>query len=93
MLYRLAFRTTSDGYLQIMGSAKGLPPVRAIHFNDEVFERALERAHIPAAKTMEILAAARQAWPGVGIDVYCEAVELSPEQLENLRLLPPRMTA
>ena len=86
MVYRLVFNLTSDGYLRVTGAAKDLPVVSAIHLNDEVFGASVRAADMAPFQTLRLLEAAREARIQPGIDICCEAVELSQKQVDLLFL-------
>ena len=86
MLYRLAFGITGDGYLRVVGSAEGSPEVSAIHLNDSTFAAIVKAAGLAPFRTYRLLEAAREARLHPGIDICCEAVELTQKQLEALCL-------
>ena len=46
MLYRLAFRTTDDGYLKVTAYGKGVPNQSGVHLNDKVFAAAVANGDI-----------------------------------------------
>jgi hypothetical protein len=88
MLYRLAFQMTGDGYLRVTGVARdSSSAVSALHLNDKVFGATVRAAQMAPFQTLRLLEAAREAGkqPG-GVDVCCEAVELTPEQVEAMCL-------
>ena len=91
MLYRLTFNLTGDGYLRIVGIAKDLPVVSAIHLNDKVLAEAVRAAQIAPFQTLRLLEAAREAGLQPGIDICCEAVELTQKQVDLLCLRPGRV--
>jgi hypothetical protein len=84
MLHRFAFRTTDDGYLKVTAFAKGWPNVSAVHVNDVVFAAAVGLSGIPEPKSLELAAAARETFVNGGMDVCCETVDLTREQLTIL---------
>jgi hypothetical protein len=47
MLFRMAFKTTGDNYLQVTAFAKGRLNLTAVHLNNDVFSIALKIAEIP----------------------------------------------
>ena len=90
MLYRLAFRITSDGYLRVTGVAKDSPEISAIHLNDKVFVAAVKAAQMAPFQTLRLLEAAREARSQAGIEIHCEAVELNQRQIDELCLQPSK---
>jgi hypothetical protein len=90
MLYRLAFGITGDGHLRVAASAKGQPEVSTIHLNDEVFAVVVRAAQMAPFQTVRLLEAAREARRQPGMDICCEAVELTPMEIEALCLRPGR---
>ena len=91
MIYRLTFQVTSDGYLRVTGVAKGLPLVSALHLNDDVLAEVIRRAQIAPFQTLRLLEAAREARMQPGMDICCEAVELTEKQIDLLCLRPGRV--
>jgi hypothetical protein len=90
MLYRLAFRITSDGYLRVTGVAKDSPAISAIHLNDKLFAAAVKAAQMAPFQTLRLLEAAREARNQPAIEVCCEAVELNQKQIDELCLQPSK---
>jgi hypothetical protein len=86
MVYRLVFNLTSDGYLRVTGATKDLPEVSAIYLNDEVFGSSVRAAQIAPFQMLRLVEAARDARIQPGIDICCEAVELSQRQVDLLCL-------
>ena len=87
MLYRLAFQMTGDGYLRVTGVARDSSfAVSALHLNDTVFGSAVRAAQMAPFQTLRLLEAAREAGKQPGVDICCEAVELTPEQVEAMCL-------
>ena len=91
MLYRLTFNLTSDGYLRVSGFAKDLPVVSAIHLNDKVLAEVVRAAQMAPFQTLRLLEAAREARLQPGIDICCEAVELTQKQVDLLSLRPGKV--
>ena len=91
MLYRLTFNLTTDGYLRIVGIAKGLPVVSAIHLTDKGLAEVVRTAQIAPFQTLRLLEAAREARLQPGIDICCEAVELTQKQVDLLCLRPGKV--
>jgi hypothetical protein len=87
MLFRMAFKTTDDNYLQVKAFAKGLQNLSAVHLNPDVFSVAVKVAGISEPTSSELEAAAREAYLKGGLDVCCELVDLDRSQLEVLRLV------
>lgn len=90
MLYRLAFGITDDGYLRVTASATGTHELSTIYLNDDVFASAIQAARITPFQTLRMLEAAREARLHRGIDICCEAVELTDKQIEKMCLRPGR---
>lgn len=88
MVYRLTFNVMLDGYLRVTGVAKDLPVVSAIHLNDEVFGAAVKSAQMAPFQTLRLLEAAREARNQPGMDICCEAAELTEKQVDLLGLRP-----
>jgi hypothetical protein len=88
MLYRLTFNLTSDGYLRIAASAKEPPSLSAVHLNERVLAEVVRTAQIAPFQTLRLLEAAREARLQPGIDICCEAVELTEKQVDLLCLRP-----
>ena len=88
MQYRLSFKITADGYLRITGTAKDYPAISAIHLNDTVFAAAVKAARMAPFQTLRLLEAAREARSQQGIEICCESVELSQEQMDEMYLQP-----
>jgi hypothetical protein len=86
MLYRLAFQMTGDGYLRVTGMARDSSAVSALHLNDKVFGATVRAAQMAPFQTLRLLEAAREAGKQPGVDICCEAVELTPEQVEAMCL-------
>ena len=87
MIYRLTFQVTSDGYLRVTGVAKGLPfLVSAIHLNNDVLAKVVRTAQMAPFQTLRLLEAAREAQMQPGIDICCEAVDLTEKQVDLLCL-------
>ena len=91
MLYRLTFNLTTDGYLRVNGFAKDLPAVSAIHLDDKVLAAAVKSAQLAPFQTLRLLEAAREARMQPGIDICCEAVELTQKQVDLLCLRPGKV--
>ena len=91
MLYRLTFNLSTDGYLRIVGIAKDLPVVSAIHLTDKVLAEVVRTAQIAPFQTLRLLEAAREARLQPGIDICCEAVELTQKQVDLLCLRPGKV--
>ena len=83
MIYRLAFRKTTDGYLKLTTSAKRTPALVAIHLNPQVLASAARIAGISADDIQELSSTALKVWIEEGLDVCCEAVELNSEQTQR----------
>ncbi|NYF91519.1 hypothetical protein RBB79_17890 [Tunturiibacter empetritectus] len=81
MIYRLAFRKTTDGYLKLMTSAKGTPALGAIHINPHVFAAAARIAGVSDNDIQKLSSTASDAWVDEGKDVRCQAIELTQEQI------------
>ena len=88
MQYRLAFKITGDGYLRVVGTAKGCPAISAIHLNDKVFAAAVKAALMAPFQALRLLEAAREARSQPGIEICCESVELNQEQIDEMYLRP-----
>jgi hypothetical protein len=86
MLYRLAFQVTDDGYLRVTGGARDSPVLSALHLNDKVFGAAVRAAQMAPFQTLRLLEAAREAGKQPGVEICCEAVELTQEQVEVMCL-------
>jgi hypothetical protein len=86
VLYRLGFGTTSEGYLRVVGMAKGASPVSTVHVDDNLFARVVVVSGIPMPKAVELVNAARRAYDE-GVLVSCEDIDLTEEQLERLCLM------
>jgi hypothetical protein len=88
VIYRLAFGITGDGYLRVTGSAKGALDAAALYLNDQVFAATVKTAGMAPFQTLRLLEAARQARLEPNLDVCCEAVELTQNQIDALCLRP-----
>jgi hypothetical protein len=88
VLYRLTFSSTVDGYLKVSAYAKNAKALTATHFNHEVFAKVLEHAAIKQPKLDELIVMSTEAMGMQGMDVCCEELDLSPEQLQILCLQP-----
>jgi hypothetical protein len=86
MIYRLAFGITSDGYLRVTASAKGQPEISTIQLNDKVFAALVKASDLAPFQTLRILEAAREARSKPGMEICCEAMELTDKQIERLGL-------
>ena len=86
MLYRLAFQMTGDGYLRVTGVARDSSVISALHLNDKIFGAAVRAAQMAPFQTLRLLEAAREAGKQPGVDICCEAVELTQEQAEAMCL-------
>lgn len=94
MLYALTFRTTEEGHLRmaslpIAERAKG-DPVVAIQPNISALQTALGLAKIGPTDCDSILSFARNAYESPGVDVCCDQLELSADQLAILCMTPSR---
>ena len=86
MLYRLAFQMTGDGYLRVTGVARDSSVLSTLHLNDKVFGAAVRAAQMAPFQILRLLEAAREAGKQPGVDICCEAVELTQEQAEAMCL-------
>jgi hypothetical protein len=84
MLYKFGFSITDDGYLKAMAFAKGLENLSAVHLNAKVFAAAVGIAGIPEPDSLELVAAAEAASVHPGVDICCEQVDVTREQLQIL---------
>jgi len=84
MTYRLAFIRTKDSYLKITAAAKGKGLLRAIHVNPNVFIAVSRLADISESDIEDLKSMADKAWTNEGLDICCEAIELEPEQLNQI---------
>jgi hypothetical protein len=94
MLYALTFRVIEEGYLRLASlpigkEAKG-DPVIAIQPNVQALQKALKLAEISSKDCDSILSFARTAYEFPGVDVCCDQLELSADQLSVLCLAPGR---
>jgi hypothetical protein len=94
MLYALTFRTTEEGYLRmaslpIAEQAKG-DPVVAMQPNIQALEAALKLADIRSSDRDSILSFAKISYESPGVDVCCDQLELSADQLSILCMAPGR---
>jgi hypothetical protein len=89
MFYRLAFNITHDGYLKVMASAKGFPGCSAVHLNDSVFAAVVNAAGFGPLQSLRLIEAAREARIYPDLEICCEVVELSDQQLQTLCLQAP----
>jgi hypothetical protein len=88
MLFRMAFKTTDDNYLQVTAFTKGLQNMMAVHLNAEVFATAVKIAGIAEPASTELVDAAKEAYLQHGMDVCCELIDLERDQLGALCLAP-----
>jgi hypothetical protein len=86
----MAFGITSDGYLRVTASAKGRSEISTIHLNVDVFAVIVESAGLTALQTVRILEVVLEALKQPGVEVCCETVELSDNQVQRLCLRPDR---
>ena len=84
MIYRLAFRKTSDGYLKLTTSANGTPALVAVHLNPHVLASAARIAGVADDDVQKLSSTASKAWVEEGLDVCCVAIELNSEQIQIL---------
>jgi hypothetical protein len=94
MLYALAFRVIEEGYLRLASlpiaeEAKG-DPVIAIQPNVQALQNALRLAETSSSDCDSILLFARTAYESPGVDVCCDKLELSADQLSILCMAPGR---
>jgi hypothetical protein len=88
MLFRMAFKTTDDNFLQVTAFAKGLQNLSAIHLNAEVFGTAVKIAGISEPASTELVDAAKEAYLQQGVNVCCELIDLERDQVRTLCLAP-----
>jgi hypothetical protein len=86
MLYRLTFNLRLTGTCGFTGIANDLPLGSVIHLNDKVLAAAVGAAQMAPFQTLRLLEAAREARMQPGIDICCEAVELTQRQVDQLCL-------
>jgi hypothetical protein len=86
MIYRFAFRTTDDGYLRVTALSQAAQDFTAIHLDQNVFAASVKGAGISEPKSVELVAAANEAYRNMGVAVCCERVELTKSQVRALGL-------
>lgn len=83
----MAFKITTDNYLQVTAFAKGVQNLLAVYLNANVFAITVKIAGIPEPTSTELINAANEASLH-NIDVCCELVHLERSQLGALGLAP-----
>jgi len=96
MLYALTFRVVDEGYLRMASlpigeQSKGYPVVVAVQPDIHALKTALELANLTSTDRDSLLAFARSAYDSPGVDICCDQLELSADQLSILCMTPGRL--
>jgi hypothetical protein len=87
MAFRLTFRKDQE-FLQVTAhpdaSMENRQTLITEHADPTVFATALGIAGVSTAPESTLAAAAEQAWESPGIEICCEAADLTPGQLNSL---------
>jgi hypothetical protein len=92
MSYSFVIKRSAYDYLRVTGNTSAL--VRdgvqfvAIHLNRKSFIKSLNSAELDPVSRGKLLESCTRAWNFKGIEILCEGVELTPEQISFLRMAP-----